>query len=294
MVSSSDSHTYIWKSADNDAVGFVQIELNDAGTHAHLLYLGSTENGAAEESPINETLWLAMLDQLLVEAGKLGIQSVIAEAPENGPELPILRHAGFAVYTRQDIWMHRGEAAIHESATQVADVTPEDEWDIELLYAHTVPNMIQLVEPHPPTEGPNKWLLREDTELVAYAHQQKGNEATWLRLLVHPNASTPINDLVAAMLQRKPPTTNRPIFCRLRREQQWLESALQANGFEYWGSQAVMVKHTVHHVKKPVRSIESYLKEERATARSTPIMHKTKRVEPTRLDLPDLKEQHQN
>ena len=52
-----------------------------------------------------------LLDQAVSEVGKYGIHSLVAEVDENGPELPILRRAGFAVYTRQDIWVLDDEAA---------------------------------------------------------------------------------------------------------------------------------------------------------------------------------------
>ena len=47
------------------------------------------------------------------------------------------------------------------SATGISVAGREDEQDIELLYAHTVPQMIQLVEPRPPLDGEIKWVLRE-------------------------------------------------------------------------------------------------------------------------------------
>jgi hypothetical protein len=285
MVSSSESRTYIWKSAENNAVGFVQLQLNDEGTHAKLLYLGSAENGNTEATPVEQDIWLPILDDLVAEVGKLGVQGIVAEAPENGPELPILRRAGYAVYTRQDIWLHKGETPLRQSDTAVAMAGQQDEWDVELLYAHTVPHMIQLVEPHPPLEGPEKWTLRERNELAAYAHIKKNSEASWLRLFVHPNAETPPDSLVAAILNESPPSTARPIYCRLRRGQQWLESALQANGFEYWGSQAVMVKQTVQIIKNPLRPIDQYMQEKATAARSAPMVQKYKRDEPKQPDL---------
>ncbi|MCO5184536.1 MAG: hypothetical protein M9941_00130 [Anaerolineae bacterium] len=277
MVGSGEAPTFIWKSDENDAVGFVQLLINETKTQAHLLYMGSADNGADTDLPINEDIWLAMLDQTMVEVGKLGVLSVVAEAPENGPELPILRRAGFAVYTRQDIWVHNGFVAPVTARQAISVAGREDERDIELLYAHTVPQMIQLVEPRPPLDGEDKWVLRESGELMTYAHLQRGSDASWMRLFVHPNVAAPLDDFVGTILNERPPTQNRPIFCRLRRSQQWVESALQANGFEYWGSQAVMVKHIVQHIKKPLRPLESYMQEESATARSTPLAQKYER-----------------
>lgn len=277
MVGSGEAPTFIWKSAENNTVGFVQLLINPPGTQAHLLYIGSADYGAESDNPIDEDIWLSMLDQTMVEMGKMGVLSVVAEAPEDGPELPILRRAGFAVYTRQDVWVHNGSTTPLPTQQEITVAVREDEWDIELLYARTVSQMIQLVEPRPPLDGEDKWVLRENGELVTYAHLQRGNDASWMRLFVHPNVAAPLDDFVAAILNQKSSSRNRPIFCRLRRSQQWAQSALQANGFEYWGSQAVMVKHTVQHIKKPLRPLESFMQEESTPARSTPIVQKYNR-----------------
>ena len=285
MVSGGESRTFIWKSAENSATGFVQLQINEEATQAYLLYIGSTTQNAVNDPSVDEDAWLSILDDVIVESGKLGVYSIVAEAPENGPELPILRHAGFAVYTRQDVWVLNGSAELRPVESELISAGPQDNWDIELLYAHTVPQMIQLVEPRPPFDGVDKWVWREQGELVAYAHLQRGADASWLRLFVHPNAETTLDDFVAAIAKTRPPTDDRPIFCRLRRSQHWLEGTLKANGFEYWGSQAVMVKHTVHHVKKPLRTLESIMQEERSTARSTPAVQKYKRDDHTKTKL---------
>jgi hypothetical protein len=41
----------------------------------------------------------------VVEAGQRGIHSLVAEVDEVSDELPVLRRAGFVVYTRQDVWV---------------------------------------------------------------------------------------------------------------------------------------------------------------------------------------------
>ncbi|MBK7895996.1 MAG: hypothetical protein IPJ90_14200 [Anaerolineaceae bacterium] len=59
-------------------------------------------NGKAQ---VNENAWLPLLDQAVVEAGQRGIHSLVAEVDEVSDELPVLRRAGFVVYTRQDVWV---------------------------------------------------------------------------------------------------------------------------------------------------------------------------------------------
>lgn len=133
--------TYVWKAEERDAEGYVQLHLDDAGVHAHMVRAAlQTDNAAADG------LWLSFLDQLIAELGSRGVQSVIAEVNENGEELMWLKQAGFAVYTRQDIWISQ-QAGENDHADIFRPRQSLDDWDIQLLYAHTVPPMVQLVEP---------------------------------------------------------------------------------------------------------------------------------------------------
>lgn len=283
LVFGGEFSTFVWRPPDGKAAGFAQLSLHEEATNAHILYLGSAEDGDHSQ-PINATIWLSMLDQLLVEAGRRGIHNVIAEVREDGPELPILRQAGFAVFTRQDIWMLKGAPKPVAPAAQLpalhAPRSPDD-WEIQLLYTHIVPHMIQLVEPYPP-DGEFCWVVREQQEVGAYINLTPGPEAHWLQLWVHPNAKVDAAHVVAGALRENRPGRNQPVFCCIRRYQSWLQTALKRNGFEYWGSQAVMVKHTVSHVKKPVLSLEALLEAETqtTTAHTSPIIsqsHKERR-----------------
>ena len=85
-----------------------------------------TDNAAADG------LWLSFLDQLIAELGSRGVQSVIAEVNENGEELMWLKQAGFAVYTRQDIWISQ-QAGENDHADIFRPRQSLDDWDIQLL-----------------------------------------------------------------------------------------------------------------------------------------------------------------
>jgi hypothetical protein len=69
---------------------------------------------------------------------------------------------------------------------------------------------------------------------------------------MHPNLQTPVEDIISAALESRPPRSDRPVFCCVRRYQGWLGSSLAASGFSLWGGQAVMVKHTVQYTPKAV------------------------------------------
>jgi hypothetical protein len=258
-----DATTYVWRAEDGNAAGFAQLRLSDDQARAHLVCLGVTpvehedSNGSDAGTPLNEDAWLSILDNVVTALGQRGVHSVVAEVDESGPELPLLRRAGFAVYTRQDIW------ALVEERDQKVPLILEprqtsDEWDVEWLYANTVPPLIQLVEPSPP-EGGNTRVLREEGELTAFIHIHTGPAASWLQIFIHPNAYAQANEIVAAAVSACAPHPAFPVYCCVRRYQSWLKVALEQSGFRPCQSQAVMVKHIASPIRNKISALDKLL-----------------------------------
>ncbi len=278
-----DFPTYVWKSDKNGLAGFIQLFLDEESVHAHILYLSSTVDhnqakGTAEtavsvtnnsannsngERPyqVNEDAWLPLLDQAVVEAGQRGLHTLVAEVDELSDELPVLRRAGFVVYTRQDVWvLADGQAAQAEGNKNILRPRKaDDDWDIQLLYANTVPRLVQQVEPMPPLHDGSGWVLHEDNDLAAFVHVHVGPVATWMRLFIHPSAETQVDKIITAVVQQNPTAADRPIYCCVRRYQSWIQQALERSGFALWGSQAVMVKHIVQKATKPLTDLAAAL-----------------------------------
>ncbi len=250
--------TYVWKSKQPEAAAFIQLDVADGRANAHLASVG-LEVQETDLQVSEEDIWLPLLDQLVKVAGQKGVHNLIAEAAEDGPELPLLRRAGFVVYTRQDIWIN-DQGILGGTGEQLAERQPVDDWDINVLYSSIVPGMIQSVEPGPPLNTGRNWVLREQGELTAYVHVQPGSVADWMRLFIHPNAATKPRRIIAAALSAQTPTTEHPVFCCVRRYQSWLLGALEKSGFRPWGSQAVMVKHIVQQVKSPAPVAQNVMK----------------------------------
>jgi hypothetical protein len=259
LVARGTYPTYVWRADSGKASGFVQLHLDETHNHARIVYLAAADKrrpNGRDDSDIADN-WLPLLEQVVAEVGHSGIHGLVAEAREIGPELPVLRQAGFAIYTRQDIW-----AATQTENQCKATIIPrkrEDDWDIHLLYANIVPRLIQLVEPVPPLHYGNSWVLREGHELAAFIHRYDGPAASWLRLFVHPDLQTPVEDIVAAAVANRPPTPAHPVYCCVRRYQSWLGHHLAASGFSLWGGQAVMVKHTVQYTRQALPELGALL-----------------------------------
>lgn len=258
MVGNSDTPTFVWRNETDGATGFIQL-LITFDLSARLVFIGldPAENGDGARDLFDEDVWLPLLDEVVAAIGRRGLHSLVAEVDESGPELVLLRRAGFAIYTRQDIWMlaARPEAC---SETSLHLQQPSDEWDVEWLYANTVPPLIQLVEPSPPEHG-ELWLLREQGELSAFAHLARGSGATWLQIFIHPNASAQADDIVSAAVQVCDQDEAYPLYCCVRRYQSWLRSALERSNFQLFKSQAVMVKHMSMPIAKKAGALERLL-----------------------------------
>ena len=252
--------TCVWRGENGR--GFVQFLLNRDRVNAQLLYLATTPgdaaNGDGAGAPqLNEDAWLALLDGAVEAVGQRGAHALLADVEETGPELPILRRAGFAVYTRQDIWILT-ERRSEPSEPILRPWAQTDAWGVEWLYTNTVPPLIQLVEPTPPESG-KIWVLHEDGELTAFVHLDEGSRATWLQIYVHPNAHAQASEIVAAAACISEPEPGHPVYCCVRRYQSWLQRALDEAGFTPCQRQAVMVKHIATPVDKKANNLSQLL-----------------------------------
>ncbi len=292
MLVGGEFPTFVWKMENGDRAGFIQLRIANGATQAHVLYIsprcgepngeGATGSATGEAEAIIRSpdcaVWLALLDEAVAGVGARGIHHVIAEIDEHSPELLVMRRAGFAVYTRQDIWsVHAADYRPPGSAPrQLTRRAAADEWDIQLLYANTVPRLVQLVEPLPAAGEGDGWVLRDGQELAAFVSIRHGAVATWLRFFIHPDAEAEADEIVAAALDVTFAREPQQVFCCVRRYESWLPRALERSGFVVGGSQAVMVRHTVHHVTRALPETAVALEGQRISA-SSPLVRNFRR-----------------
>lgn len=265
--------TYVWKSDHGNAAAFAQLFWREGDASAYLIGLGVTPP-RNESDPVDASQqdnWLKLFDELIKEAGKLGVHNLVAEANEDGPELDILRKSGFVVYTRQDIWI--ADRTIEDERSVTLQTSRSiDEWDINILYSNSIPGLLHSIEPQPPLSFGQNWILREKNgELAAYVHMNTGTIASWMQLFIHPNAETKPREIVKAALDIILPTPELPIYCCVRRYQSWLLAALEKAGFHPWGSQAVLVKQIVQPVKHRTPALQDVLQTQTVSG-SSPVI----------------------
>jgi len=287
MLIGGEFPTFVSKPDNGESAGFIQLRIPASATQAHVLYISprcrpladslvAQNNSGINDAALNGpdcAIWLGLLDEAVAGVGPRGIHHIIAEVDEHGVELQILRRAGFAIYTRQDIWVMR--AADYNPQTplshHLARRSSADEWDIQLLYANTVPRLVQAVEPLPINGEGEGWVLREGGELAAFVNVRRGLSATWLRFFIHPEAESEAVDIVAAALQVAFADESELVYCCVRRYESWSPSVLEHSGFGLVGSQAVMVRHIVQHLPRPVPEAAVALEGQRVSA-SSPIV----------------------
>lgn len=287
MLMGGEFPTFVWKPDNGENAGFIQLRIPASATQAYVLYISPRcqppADGAAtvsipaiDEAALDEpgcSAWLALLDEAAAGAGSRGVHHIIAEVDEHGVELQALRRAGFAIYTRQDIWAMRAadykpQALPNHPLTRRVST---DEWDVQLLYANTVPRLVQAVEPLPINGEGEGWVLREGDELAAFVNVRRGAVATWLRFFIHPEAESEAADIVAAALQVAFANESELVYCCVRRYESWSSNALEHGGFHLVGSQAVMVRHIVQHLPRSVPEAAVALEGQRISA-SSPIV----------------------
>ena len=219
-------------------------------------------------------VWTQLLESLATAAGELGLQQLVAEAPEDGPEMTALHRAGFAIMLRQDILRFKpGSAAEPPSDLNLRPCVETDAWGIQQLYLNTAPRLAQQAEalPRPHRSGATRsYVLEENGEVMAYLEIRRGASGAWLNTIIHPQAEQHARGVVALGLARLGRRWSAPIYCCVRRYQDWLGHPLQSLGFESFSSTAVMVKRLVVLVVEPERVPASVLVHSKVT---TPIVH---------------------
>jgi hypothetical protein len=219
-------------------------------------------------------IWGRLLDHVAAQSGKLGVQHVIAEASEESAVIEVLQRAGYAIYLRQDILRLVRTCLTIPADPIMRPCESRDQWGVQQLYANTVPRLAQLAEGLPRmyrTGAVRCYVLEDQLEIVAYLQVRRGPDGAWFNVLVHPSAEVRAAQIVEYGLSLFGPGWNAPIYCCVRRYQEWLHRPLEALGFEAFDASAVLVKHLVNLVGEPepvnVHAVESHA---RLTAQAAP------------------------
>jgi hypothetical protein len=199
-------------------------------------------------------LWTDLLDHAARQAGQLGIQHLVAEAPEDSPAIEVLQRAGYAIYLRQDILQLVRTRLTISAEPIMRPCETHDEWGVQQLYTNIAPRLVQQAEGLPQlhrTGSVRGYVLEDQAEIVAYLEVRRGPDGAWFNLLIHPRAEARASQIIQFGLSLFGSNWNAPISCGVRRYQEWLRRPLEALGFEAFGSSVIMVKHLVKAIHEP-------------------------------------------
>jgi hypothetical protein len=237
--------TYILR-AEQQA-GLLQLRQRTNAKQGVILYIAPD----LKNDPAAAELWTVLLDYAAAQAGQLGIQHLVAEAPEDSPAIEVLQRAGYAIYLRQDI-LQLVRTRLTISADPIMRLCEShDEWGVQQLYTNIAPRLVQQAEGLPQlhrTGSVRGYVLEDQMEIVAYLEVRRGPDGAWFNLLIHPRAEARASQIIQFGLSLFGSNWNAPISCGVRRYQEWLRRPLEALGFEPFGSSVVMVKHLVKFV----------------------------------------------
>jgi hypothetical protein len=218
-----------------------------------------------------QDIWDRLLEHAAVQTGKLGVQHIVAEVPDESEAIETLHRAGYAIYVRQDIYRlsKPRDTVLAEPLLRACQAS--DEWGVHQLYHNTVPRLAQLTNGAPRmyrSGAVRGYVLEDQQEIAAYLQVRRGPDGAWFSLLVHPRAEARAAAIVEYGLSLFGSNWNAPIYCGVRRYQEWLSHPLESLGFEHYGSTVVMVKHLVNLIQESEAAVVTGL--EKVTA---PLAH---------------------
>lgn len=236
------THTCV--AADESGLeGFAQMKLRPPGEHGFLTYIAPALTNKAIG-----VMWSRLLEALAALGGEWGVQQLIAETADGGAELDALRQVGFAVYGRQDILRHAPAAAptaVPGDLPALRPATTTDTWAVQQLYYNTVPRLAQLAETIP-SSGPSSYVLEEAGDLLAWLEIRTGPLGVWLSVMIHPQAEACARHVLNyGLTVAGERCGGKPVYCCVRRYQEWVREPLLALGFEPYTSSVVLVKRLV-------------------------------------------------
>jgi hypothetical protein len=206
---------------------------------------------APVEPDAGDGAWLGLLDAIAYEAGRRGAHMLTAEVDELSPLFPLMRHAGFSVYARQEIWRWSGELAegsAQSPAGVLAEETDDDTLDIQLLYSSIVPRLVQPIAV--PSRESSGLVYRKDGRVQAYVAVSSGRAGTYLMPFIHPDVlGSEAAAVLLAVIARVARAEHAPVYVCVRRYQDWLGDSLRELGFEAITQQAVLVRHIAAGVR---------------------------------------------
>ncbi|MFW5748792.1 MAG: hypothetical protein ACOCYT_04180 [Chloroflexota bacterium] len=235
-------HTLISRADKHQVIG--QLRLRADERSAQIVYIAP-----GPKYDTDDTAWLHVLDAMAYEAGRQSATVLIGEINEDCALFETMRHSGFAVYARQQIWRRMpGDYAYLEPPVQVRAATADDTFDIQKLVTHVVPRLLRMISD--PLDKHPGWVYERDGRVEAYIAVSTGRHGIYLMPYINPDVLGQTPGIFHGVIQQLQKASKLPVYVRVRRHQEWLATALEALQFEPGPRQALMVRHLTARVRQ--------------------------------------------
>ena len=268
------------------ALGVVQARGRKNRPEADITFIAPS----LEYDPDAATTWYRLLSEATNSFGESGVQRIYAQLPSGNGAEEVFRHAGFTVFTHEEIFYLSAEqiAAREKSNVNLTlrRMRKRDGWNVLRLYSAITPRNVQHAEAMLTTEGAfgklEDWWenlngvsylferpLPGDNILAGIVRITRGRLASWVRLHLHPDAHEYADEMIGEMIALVSKTRARPIYVAVRDYESGIRAALTSAGFVWQVERSHMVKHTTVRVRAPVPWLAPVLESQKIPAIQT-------------------------
>lgn len=232
--------TLILRHGDDGLVG--QFRQRSDKTVAQLTFL------APEPQAQEVHDWSYLLEGITYEAGKRGAFAISAEVAEHHPAFQAFRLAGFAVFSRQVILRRDPAASSGGDPGLLRPVTERDGFGVNVLYANTVPRLLQQAEPL--VDECDGLVYERDGQIAGYLAVMEGKNGVVIKPYFHPEVYDQASAIILSALAYLPHAERLPVYLYARAYQDWLRGVLDEVEFRPWAHQALLAKYTLVRVTR--------------------------------------------
>ncbi|MBN1202199.1 MAG: hypothetical protein JXJ20_10120 [Anaerolineae bacterium] len=208
--------------------------------------------------------WMRLLEAMAFEAGRRGAHLLSAEVAEDHPAFLAFRMADFSVYSRQVILRREPGPVTNGNSHLLRPWRERDAITLNLLYANTVPRLLQQAEPLPGPE-PCGLIYEREGQIDGYLVVTEGKSGIVIKPYFHPEVYDQAPAIILSALTYLPRARWLPVYLYARAYQDWLRGVLEQVEFEPWTHQALMVKYTVVRIRRQETSALAGLDASRLT-----------------------------
>ncbi len=213
-----------------------------------------------DESQNAAAIWQGLLTYL----SRLGIEHnvlrIYARTSEDAEVEDLLRHAGFSMVTRQEIFVLSRQPSPAPLPRGLRPVEEADQWALKHFHQQVMPPLVQIAEDpchdiaciaaDPFSRlAVEEYIWSKKSEIIAWLRVSSSSKAHWLDVVVRPEYRAELLPHIRYMLTLVDISKQRPLFCSIPDYCVGLGWLLRTLGFSTFTRQALLVCHTVVRVQ---------------------------------------------